>query len=390
MAVRKDEAFEELALEGGGGLLQTFRRRRLDPPGQALANKGQVDHGGGGVKADAVAIRHDQRLLGLAAERADFAQAPAQGAARIVRHVPQELAESLAPVRPAGDRQVGQQGPGLLRRRQDQALGAAGDLHLAEEPDLQHARTAIFRRRRHALSTAPPRVAAARGLRCPPPRASECPARRPPPPAYPAAVASRFHARGCDARRRLFPGRLVAGGAVEFASPVEFHGGDHRGSNGPGSSSVASGRGVATQRRKEPEMTSAMTTSALSPVHGGYWRTEHERVYRLQALRPPPASGRPPGVPRANACSRAVGTRHGGDRRLVVAGAQPPRAAGDVRRHAQGHRPQPRRRLARGARAVLAALTGSPDCRAAHRPPPSRVNVRLGEAGRAEQPRRTP
>jgi uncharacterized protein YjiS (DUF1127 family) len=46
-------------------------------------------------------------------------------------------------------------------------------------------------------------------------------------------------------------------------------------------------------------MTPAMTTSALSPVHGGYWRTEHERVYRLQALRPPLASSRPvaPHVP---------------------------------------------------------------------------------------------
>ena len=41
-------------------------------------------------------------------------------------------------------------------------------------------------------------------------------------------------------------------------------------------------------------MTPAMTTSALSPVHGGYWRSEHDRVYRLQALRPAPASGRPP------------------------------------------------------------------------------------------------
>jgi uncharacterized protein YjiS (DUF1127 family) len=40
-------------------------------------------------------------------------------------------------------------------------------------------------------------------------------------------------------------------------------------------------------------MTPATTTSALSPVHGGYWRTEHERVYRLQALRPQPASSRP-------------------------------------------------------------------------------------------------
>ena len=40
-------------------------------------------------------------------------------------------------------------------------------------------------------------------------------------------------------------------------------------------------------------MTPAMTTSALSPVHGGYWRSEHDRGYRLQALRPQPASSRP-------------------------------------------------------------------------------------------------
>jgi uncharacterized protein YjiS (DUF1127 family) len=41
-------------------------------------------------------------------------------------------------------------------------------------------------------------------------------------------------------------------------------------------------------------MTPTMTTPALLPVHGGYWRTEHERVYRLQPLRPRPARSRPP------------------------------------------------------------------------------------------------
>ena len=37
-------------------------------------------------------------------------------------------------------------------------------------------------------------------------------------------------------------------------------------------------------------MTPTMATSALLPAHGSYWRTEHERVYRLRPLRPRPAS----------------------------------------------------------------------------------------------------
>ena len=47
-------------------------------------------------------------------QRAQLGEAPAQRAARVVGHVPQQAAEAVAPLRLGRDRQVGQQRAGFL------------------------------------------------------------------------------------------------------------------------------------------------------------------------------------------------------------------------------------------------------------------------------------
>jgi uncharacterized protein YjiS (DUF1127 family) len=52
-------------------------------------------------------------------------------------------------------------------------------------------------------------------------------------------------------------------------------------------------------------MTPTMMTLAPVPAHGGYWRTEHERAYRLGPRRPRPASS--PGPMRRRGWMPAAG-----------------------------------------------------------------------------------
>ena len=75
---------------------------------------------------------------GSSTKRPDLAEAPAQRPARIVRHVPEHLAQLLAPVRAPGQSEIGEQRARLAGRRQRRGRAVADHLKVAEDPDFQH------------------------------------------------------------------------------------------------------------------------------------------------------------------------------------------------------------------------------------------------------------
>ena len=78
------------------------------------------------VEPDGVAAGVDPPPAGLVDEAPDLAQAPAQLAARIVGHVPQQLAELAARDGVRRQRQIGEQRAHLARRRQRQRARRRG------------------------------------------------------------------------------------------------------------------------------------------------------------------------------------------------------------------------------------------------------------------------
>src|SRR5262245_24749440 len=81
----------------------------------------------------------DDIVTGLHCIAQDVSQlrdAPAQGAARIVRHLPKHLAQALSPLRTAGDSQKRQERTGLAGRRQRYFLAVAKDREASKHPDL--------------------------------------------------------------------------------------------------------------------------------------------------------------------------------------------------------------------------------------------------------------
>src|SRR5262249_227779 len=92
------------------------------------------------LEAHAVARGVDAESFGIVDHRAKPAQAPAKRAAWVVRDVPEELAELLAAVRPAGEDEIGEEPPRLLGRGKLDAGAVPRDVHLAEKPELERCR----------------------------------------------------------------------------------------------------------------------------------------------------------------------------------------------------------------------------------------------------------
>jgi hypothetical protein len=131
-------ALEQLAPEPRGEALEGRRVQRVDTGAKGLAHQDDVDLRIARREAHGLSIRHDARPVRLVDQRAEPAQAPAQGAARVVRDVPEERAEALAAMRPAGQRQIGQECPRLLGWRQRLHSTVADHLDLAQKPDREH------------------------------------------------------------------------------------------------------------------------------------------------------------------------------------------------------------------------------------------------------------
>jgi hypothetical protein len=110
------------------------------------------------VEAHRVALGPDP--AGFAHEAPDLAQGPAQLAARVVRHVPQQLAEMASRQGMGRESQIGEEGAHLARSRQRDRSIAAHDREGAEHPH-RDGRSALrvcglrrFHGRSHAASHA--------------------------------------------------------------------------------------------------------------------------------------------------------------------------------------------------------------------------------------------
>jgi hypothetical protein len=100
----KIQAVGELAAEEGGALLQPVRRG-----GARCPQPVQVDAGAVRGHLHVLASGHEVRVE----ERAQLRQRPAELRPRVVRSVPEEVAQALAPLGAACADEVGEEGPGL-------------------------------------------------------------------------------------------------------------------------------------------------------------------------------------------------------------------------------------------------------------------------------------
>jgi hypothetical protein len=128
---------EEVATKRGRKIEQPFGGEALRPSGQLPANLGEIDRSFGGVERDEVAVGHDARSIGRVDEGAKPAEGPPERAPRIVGNVPQKTAEALTAVTPPCDDEVGEERPGLPRRRKGDRSLVLKDLKISQESDRQ-------------------------------------------------------------------------------------------------------------------------------------------------------------------------------------------------------------------------------------------------------------
>ena len=131
------EPIQQLATKLPGQGEQRVGGRAVEARRQRFAHGEQVDDGAGGLEGHGLAVGHDAAAARLVDERPQLAQAPAQRAARVVGDVPEEGAQPLPPLGPAGEREIGEERTGLLRRRQRQDAIAPAQLDLAKDAEMQ-------------------------------------------------------------------------------------------------------------------------------------------------------------------------------------------------------------------------------------------------------------
>ncbi len=135
MAGGQIEAVEELALEqlsrflqrGQLGLLNTRGKQLLDPP--------EIDEDAPREEHDPLAVGTQAHGRGVVDHDPQLAQAPAQRAARVVRSIPEEVAQALPQLRRAHGDQVAEQGPGALGGGKHHAVSRSRDPQVADQVD---------------------------------------------------------------------------------------------------------------------------------------------------------------------------------------------------------------------------------------------------------------
>lgn len=135
--VAEVEALEELPAELAREGEKLPERRAVEPRGAALPQGEDVDIGAPRGEGHAVARGEDPREVWVVHDRPEPAQAPPQGAPRVVGHVPEQSAEPLAAVGPVAQGQVRQQAARLLGGGQVETLPGPEDLHLPQETKLE-------------------------------------------------------------------------------------------------------------------------------------------------------------------------------------------------------------------------------------------------------------
>jgi len=113
-------------------LLQVVGRQLGEVAYQPASGRQQVDFYLAGIKAHGIACRNDASPIRTIEDGTRLAEARAQCAARIVRHIPEHRAEAVAPMQTPSYRQIDQQRARLAGRGQDKLVAATGDLDPAQ------------------------------------------------------------------------------------------------------------------------------------------------------------------------------------------------------------------------------------------------------------------
>ncbi len=133
---RQVEIGQQWPAEGGCRVHQLAGHCSLGA-GTGLRGK-EVDIKRLGQQFDSLPVCNQPGNYRIVDEGADFAEAPAQRPARIVRHVPEHLAQLLAPVTASGQSEIGEERARLARRRQRRQRAIADHFESAEDPDFEH------------------------------------------------------------------------------------------------------------------------------------------------------------------------------------------------------------------------------------------------------------
>ena len=103
------KAFQEFPTKLSGQIEQTIRGKGIGACGEFPSNFEQIDGGSSGSKSTYSRSATIRSLAGLIHERTQPAQRPPKRSARIIRHVPEQVAKPLATMAAAGKNQVCQQ-----------------------------------------------------------------------------------------------------------------------------------------------------------------------------------------------------------------------------------------------------------------------------------------
>jgi len=116
--------------------LQRFRRRLCRAFSYDCAQAMKIDGFVRQRQPHGFPVGDEALLVRSVNQPSQLAQTPAQGATRIVRYLPEELAQSIPSHRSTGHREVGQKAPRLTRIRQRKRLTVQGNGHRAQKIEL--------------------------------------------------------------------------------------------------------------------------------------------------------------------------------------------------------------------------------------------------------------
>src|SRR5262249_50895855 len=142
------DGFEEVAGDPVGDVGEPLERDGADAGLEGPRELDGVDGAVGEVELDLIRSAGDHPAPPLVVEdAAELAQAPAELAARIVGHVPEEVAEARARYRPRAEREVCEERADLSRARQRHRNAAAGHGARAKHANSQGGNVHLVHRR---------------------------------------------------------------------------------------------------------------------------------------------------------------------------------------------------------------------------------------------------
>src|SRR5262249_10109220 len=128
----KIETLQELAAKESRRFGELTPRCRIGAGTQSLSHIQDIDLDALGIESHRPPVREHPLPSRFVHQRTQLGKAPAQRAARVIRYFPKHRTQSIAPMAPPVDGQIGQQGARPFGGWQRQALAVTDDLDLSE------------------------------------------------------------------------------------------------------------------------------------------------------------------------------------------------------------------------------------------------------------------